>query len=157
MQQHTPGASAPAVAPASDFDDLNALLGEAMAATKETEQAKLARERLKRGGLSAAEREADAARIADWEARHEWRAEANVALFVEITCETCNTYSTSFSHFMQRQVHRHLRDSQRWTTVDNCKADLPNEVVLQKKLTAMCDECAPAKGWLLESATTWEG
>lgn len=141
----------------NDFAELDALLGQAMADVKETEKAKEARERLKRGGLSAEERAADAARIADWESKHEWRAVANVALFLETGCSHCNTVSMAFSHYMQKQEHRHLRNSFRWQATTQIKTDLPNEVVIQTKFTAMCEDCAPSRGWLMENATVWEG
>lgn len=141
----------------NEFDELNALLADAMQNSKAGLEVKAAREKLKKGGLSAAEREADAARIAEWESKHEWRAEANVALFIETGCDDCGTYSQAFSHYMQRQAHRHLRESRRWVTTDRIMSDLPNEVVIQTKMTAMCEDCAPAKGWLIEQATKWEG
>jgi len=141
----------------NDFAELDALLGQAMADVKDAEKTKEARERLKRGGLSAEERAADAARIADWERKHEWRAVSNVALFLETGCAHCNTVSMAFSHYMQKQEHRHLRNSFRWQTTTEIKTDLPNEVVVQTKFTAMCEDCAPSRGWPMDNATTWEG
>lgn len=140
-----------------DFADLDALLGQAMSEVKDATKAKEARERLKRGGQSSEDRAADAARIADWESKHEWRAVANAALFLETGCSHCNTVSMAFSHYMQKQEHRHLRSSFRWQTTTEIKTDLPNEVVVQTKFTAMCEDCAPSRGWDMDNVTTWEG
>lgn len=128
------------------FDELDSLLSESLASVRESAAAKAAKERMKRGGLSAAEQAADAERIRRWELAHEWRPEANAALFERLTCR-CGSHSTIFKQLLQRQVHRHLRSSQRWQAVAASRADLPNEVIFKEVKTAMCPACASAAGF----------
>ena len=135
-------------------DPLNELLAESLAATREQLEAKAARERAKRGGLSAAQQAEDAERIRRWELAHEWKAVANVALFERHTC-ACGRHQTIFRQLMTRQQHRHLRDSQRWQRADASLADLPNEVVVQKWKTPMCPACAPQAGFEFRNVTEW--
>ena len=130
----------------TDFDDLEALLGEAKAAERDAREAKDARERVKRGGLTPAQRAEDEARLREWEARHEWRAVANVAQFERHRC-ACGRQQTIFRQLMQKQQHRHLRDSVRYVQVDAQIAALPNEILVQKWNTPMCTECAPRVGF----------
>jgi len=139
---------------ADDSDPLESLMSESMAQRREEAEARESRERLKRGGLSSAERKADAERIAAWEARHEWEGVANVATFTRHRC-MCGAEHMIFTGLMQRQVHRHLKMSQRWTAVDAAKADLPNEVAIRTSQSPVCKECALGKGWDLATATEW--
>lgn len=136
-------------------DPLNELLVESLAAAQEQLEAKAARERAKRGGLSAAQQAEDAERIRRWELAHEWKAVANVALFERHTC-ACGRHQTIFRQLMTRQQHRHLRDSQRWQRADASLADLPNEVVVQKWETPMCPACSPQAGFEFRNVTEWQ-
>jgi len=136
-------------------DPLNELLAESLAAAREQLEAKAARERAKRGGLSAAQQPEDAERIRRWELAHEWKAVANVAMFERHTC-ACGRHQTIFRQLMTRQQHRHLRDSQRWQRADASLADLPNEVVVQKWETPMCPACAPQAGFEFRNVTEWQ-
>lgn len=136
-----------------DFADLNAAIADQIKLKADAAAAKIARDRVKRGGPAAAGLLAeDLARIADWEARHEWKAEANIALFERETCTTCETVSERFVQFMRLEAHRHLRDSHRIVRAANADAGLPNRVYVQPRLVAMCPDCAEAKGWLLANA-----
>lgn len=140
-----------------DADPLEDLLAESMAATKEAQAAKAARERIKRGGLTAKEREADEERIRRWELQNEWRAVANVALFERHRCN-CGRQQTIFRQLMERQEHRHLRGSFRWQKTTASKAGLPNEIVVQKWETPMCTYCSTQAGFDFSgSVKEWEG
>lgn len=138
-------------------DPLEELLAESLTATREAREAKAARERRKRGGQSAAQQAEDAERLRRWELAHEWKPVANVALFERHTCNSCGRHQTIFRQLMQRQQHRHLRDSQRWQQVEASKADLPNEVVVQKWETPMCPACAPQAGFEFKNVMEWQG
>lgn len=138
-----------------DFDDLNALLAESLTTIKETAEAKLSRERLKRGGITAEERRADAERIAAWEAKHEWLDVANVGQFSRFSCG-CGTSYTVFTQLMIRQRHRHLRDSFRWQQQQTTQAALPNETVIADYPVKTCASCADSKGWIMAHATEWK-
>lgn len=141
----------------SDLSELDNLLAGAMQESREGTEARRARERMKQvHGVTARERLEDAERIAAWEAKHEWRALANVALFHEHVCTTCNTFSMTFSHYLERQEHRHMRKAQRWVKVETTKAILPNEVVRKVHYTSMCEDCAEQNGWRLHDATVWK-
>jgi len=137
-----------------DFSDLNDLLADALSAQKEIADAKAAKDRQKRGGGSSQERAADAERIARWEAAHEWRAVANVALFHRFSC-ACGAHSTVFEQLMVRQQHRHLRDSYRWQLTKTAHAELPNEVTIRKTSSPVCPKCAESKGWVFSNITEW--
>lgn len=130
----------------NDFDDLEALLTEAKDAERTAREAKDARERVKRGGLTASQRAEDEARLRDWEAKHEWRDEANVALFERYRC-ACGRQQTIFRQLMRKQVHRHLRDSVRYVKMDAQSIHLESEILVQKWETPMCTECAPRNGF----------
>lgn len=130
----------------NDFDDLEALLGEAKAAERQAHEVKEARERVKRGGLTPAQRAEDEARLREWEARNEWRDVANVALFERHRC-ACGRQQTIFRQLMRKQAHRHLRDSARYVQADAQLAALPQEILVQKWNTPMCTECSPCMGF----------
>jgi hypothetical protein len=134
----------------SEFDDLEALLGEAKAAERDAREVKAARERAKRGGLTPAQREEDEARLREWEARHEWKDVANVAQWERHRC-ACGRQQTIFRQLMRKQVHRHLRDSVRYVQVEAQVASLPNELLVQKWNTPMCTSCAPRAGFDFET------
>lgn len=140
----------------STVDPLDELLAESLVATREAQEAKAARERAKRGGLSAAQQAEDNDRIRRWELAHEWKAVANAALFERHSC-ACGKHQTIFRQLMTRQQHRHLRDSQRWQQADASIANLPNEVVVQKWETPMCPACAPQAGFEFRNVTEWKG
>jgi hypothetical protein len=151
LQESLPSGSAGA-----DIDPLDALLAESLAESREQLEAKLARDRAKRGGQSAAQKAEDDERIRRWELAHEWKAIANVALFERYRC-ACGRQSTIFRQLMTRQQHRHLRDSQRWQRAESSIADLPNEVVVQKWDSPMCPSCAPQAGFEFRNVTEWIG
>lgn len=138
-----------------EFGDLNDLLAESMETAKSIAMAKESRERIRRGGQGERERREDEARLREWEAKHEWMAEANVAVFDRQACG-CGVTNEVFAGFMQRERHRHLRTGMRWMIAGEAKASLPNEVIVRTKVVAMCGTCAGGKGWPVELATEWK-
>lgn len=136
-------------------DDLDALLSESMAAHTQIVQGRAAKERLRRGGQSEAERREDAARVAAWEAAHEWQAVASVALFHDAVC-LCGASTRGFQGLFTRELHRHLRGTQRWRRVEAVQAFLPSEVAIRGVQVPMCGACAFDKGWDISKAYTWE-
>lgn len=137
-----------------ELSDLDALLEESMQSERAKAEAKAARERLKRSGLSATERIEDEARIAAWEAANEWENVANVGQFRRFNC-ACGQHYTVFEQLMVRQRHRHLRDSSRWQQQSAGSLTLPNETVLRHTAIASCEACIATKGWDLSNATEW--
>lgn len=136
-----------------DFADLNAAIADQIKLKADAAATKAARDRVKRGGPAGHGLQPDdLARIAEWEARHEWRAEANIALFERETCETCGTEGERFVQLMRLEAHRHLRDSHRIVRAVKADAALPNRVYVQTRLVPMCPDCAESKGWLLANA-----
>lgn len=133
---------------------LDDLLEESMTSVREATQAKAARDRVKRGGQSAAERAEDMARIAAWEAAHEWKAEANVALFHNFNCK-CGVRTSVFEGLFTRESHKVLSVSQRWRRVEASQANLPNEVAFRDIEKPMCTDCAESKGWATNNAYHW--
>lgn len=140
-----------------ELDDLESLFAEAVGIAKETAEAKKSRERIKQGGLSAAERAADAERIRLWELKHEWVATANVAAFEEHVCLACDTAHRIFTSLMIRQRHRNLNNgAMRWQTVAVATPGLPNEVAIRRIEHGMCEDCADTNGWDLSIWTEWK-
>ena len=137
-----------------DFDDLNALLADSLESEREKVEAKAARERKKRGGLSQTERIEDEARIAAWEARHEWEDIANVGQFRRYDC-ACGQHHTVFEQLMVRQRHRYLRDSFRWQQQAASQMALPSETVLRLTEVPVCGSCMDSKGWDFTHSTEW--
>lgn len=144
--------------PEADADDpfaeLDGLIADGMRERSEAAAAKAARERMKRGGLSAVERAEDAARIRAWETKYEYTPEANVALFTQYEC-ACGSRKTVFTALLERQRHKVMQTTRRWLPAEAAKADLPNETALTRKAIPVCWDCAPAKGWDLAKAYTW--
>ena len=145
-----PGAGS---APLPSLDDL---LSESLGSVKETAAAAAARKRLARGGLSQAEREADAQRIREWEAKHEWEDVANVALFRVYECGCGSSYKI-FEGMYRRQLHRHLKHgAQRHLACELADAKLPNETAIRTSEVEVCGKCLASKGWDLTNAAEWE-
>ena len=139
-----------------DLPSLDDLLSESVAAVKETAEAKAARLRLAKGGLSKAERDADAERIKRWESAHEWQAAANVALFHIFECG-CGSSAKIFEGMYRREEHRHLKHgAMRHIAVDSALASLPNEVAVRMTQTPTCGKCMDKMGWDLTNATEWQ-
>jgi hypothetical protein len=141
--------------------NLDDLLAESIAAVADAGAAKAAKDRVKRGGQSQAERQEDLERIAAWEAAYEWEAQANVALFHWYTCTTCDAGTTNgyglFQGLFIREQHKSLQDAKRWRRVEASKAMLPNETAIRFHEVPMCTECCTGNGWDLDAATVWEG
>lgn len=142
---------------ADDMSELDDLLEEAMAGQRDAAAAKAARERLKRGGLSAAERAEDAARIAAWEAAHEWEAVASVAVWHQLRCSCVTAMSvTVFQGLFTRETHRRLKALQRWRRVEAADAKLPPETAIRVVPVPMCAACSEGKGWSFDNAYLWK-
>jgi len=134
-----------------DFDDLEALLGEALADKKQIEQVKAARAKAKGGfGLSAADLE----RIKSWELVKEWLPVANVALFHRYTCN-CGFHVTLFEGLMLEQRHRSDSRANRWTSQDEEQSGLPMKTAIRKSDVLMCQRCAAGNGYPLATDLEW--
>lgn len=155
LAESVKGAQAPGTGSAS-LPSLDDLLSESLGSVKETAAAAAARKRLARGGLSAVEREADAQRIREWEAKHEWEDVANVALFRAYDC-SCGASYKLFEGMYRRQLHRHLKHgAQRHLACELADAKLPNETALRISEVEVCGKCMDSKGWDLTNAAEWE-
>jgi len=135
-----------------EIDELEALLGEAMADKKLSETVKAARAKAKGGfGLSADDLE----RIRRWELAKEWLPVANVALFRRYTCH-CGFHATLFEGLMLEQKHRHDKHANRWTTQETAQAALPNKTAIRKSNVPLCQRCAASQGYSLVTDIEWE-
>lgn len=140
----------------SALPTLSDLLAESISSVKQDREAIESRKRLARGGQSTAEREADAARIREWENKHEWEGAANVALFHIYSC-SCGNRFTLFEGMFERQTHRHLKHgAQRHIAVTSAKASLPNETATRASDVEACGQCMIGKGWDLTNSAEWE-
>lgn len=140
----------------ADLPSLEDLLSESILVSRETSAAKAAKARLAKGNGDLATREADAARVAAWQAAHEWEAVANVALFHQYQC-ACGKTSTILEGLYRRETHRHLKHgAQRHIACESAKADLPNEAAIRLTEVPTCGECMISKGWDLADAVEWE-
>ena len=138
--------------PEEGFDELEALLGDAMEERATRDQVKTLREKAKGGyGLSAA----DSERIRQWELRKEWIAVSNTAIFKRYIC-ACGYHSTVFEGLMLEQRHRHDSHANRWTAQDTSVASLPNNTAVRVKKIPMCQRCASVKGFPISSEVIWE-
>lgn len=138
------------------FADLEALLGESLAAKRADDEGAALRKRLKLSTLSKAEREATEALVRAWEARKEWRTVANVAVFERVYCD-CGCYTEAFSHFMHRQKGRVNTSLERFIVADTLEAAMPKEVAFQNCQVPICGECAPKEGYDMEHPVKeWE-
>lgn len=134
------------------FDELEALLGEAMADRKTAEAVKQLRAKAKGGfGLSTE----DQGRIRAWELAKEWLPVANTALFKRYVC-TCGFHTTVFEGLMLEQRHRHSSHANRWTAQEAALASLPNKTAIRTAQIPMCQRCAASKGYSLVTDLEWQ-
>lgn len=136
------------------FGDLDSLLQESVALQNEAALAKAAKARLRKGGQSRQEMLEDQARIAAWEAAHEWSPVANVAHFEQQLCK-CGSHNLVFRGLLMRETHRHMRDSQRWRAITLPQAGLPKETVIRNEPVEMCELCLADHGYDIDNATAW--
>lgn len=143
------------IKPVGTLEDLDDLLASAVAQRDEAKAGVVMREKLKKGGISAAERLETEARIREWEMRHVWNTTANVAVFEHVSC-ACGFYAEVFSHLMHRQTHKHLANTTRLIVADVWAAGVPQIVAKQHSEVDICSECAAGKGWDMEGAEVME-
>lgn len=140
----------------SEEIDLDELLAESVAEANASRDLKAARARLAKGGLSRAEAEAINAKVREWEAKLEWRPEANVALFERITCRSCARNQSLFVGLFQRQSPRSASKAMRWVA-SRLDERLPREVAIRNRSTDICRVCAIDHGWSMSMAQEWRG
>lgn len=141
----------------NELSSLDDLLSESLAIRDEAQATKAMREKLKRGGMPAAERAEIEAKVREWEARKEWLPVATVAVFEHMSCD-CGYFSETFSHVMHKQTHRQKSNLTRYVQATTVLPDLPQLVAKQHHEVSICAECATEKGWNLEQAIDieWE-
>ncbi len=128
------------------FADMEAFLQEEQTGMVERKNLALARARLKRVATSSQEAIEIREKIQEWETRREWKAEANVALFIRQAC-ACGRVHHVFAGLMQRQRHLEKFSVQRWNRVSVASPKLPNETAFQDMSLGMCAECASLSGF----------
>ena len=126
-----------------DFADLNAAIAVQLETRSLAAEAKAAKTRLQRTPPNSAEAAADRARIAEWEARHEWKATAVLAVFEREECTTCETTSERFVQFLREDLHRREAGARRLQAVAEPSKGLPIRPAMQRRLVPMCPDCAP--------------
>lgn len=126
-----------------DFADLNAAIAVQLETRSLAAEAKAAKARLQRTPPNSAEAAADRARIAEWEARHEWKATAVLAVFEREECTTCETTSERFVQFLREDLHRREAGARRLQAVAEPSKGLPIRPAMQRRLVQMCPDCAP--------------
>lgn len=146
---------AESIEPVSILDELDALLQESIKAVEEEAAIKFLRAKQKRGGVSKEERDADEARIREWEARREWDTKANIGVFNKTEC-SCGSMTLTWSHLMHEQVHKEKRVTRSVRATAQI-ATLPNVTAYQVISVEACTACAGSKGWDLSQppATVW--
>lgn len=137
------------------LDELEELLGEAMAAKLDADKVKLARAKAKSGFSNTPD---DLERIRKWELANEWRPAANVAFFERSQC-SCGKHHTVFRQLMLRQVGRLNPNNNRWTVLsrenDIINAKLPKETAMRITKVPICPACCADTGYSLSSHWTW--
>ena len=131
----------------NEFADLDAFLAASVESHAAIKAAKEAKARLLKGGGDAVQVAEDAARVRAWEAKHEWRAEANCAIFLEQECEGCGDFQYFLQGTFERQEHRHVKGTRRWEPVEGSKGELDSEVMIQSRLVPFCGECCERAGF----------
>lgn len=133
----------------TDFSDLEALLAESVAAQAEAGAVKAARARQALGKQSKEEQAADAARIAEWSARHEWQSVAQVAIFETVVCQHCDSATTIFTGLFVKQVGRNNQTSRRWLPPGPGVSfvDLPKQTAIRERAVAWCSTCIEEQGF----------
>lgn len=126
-----------------DFADLNAAIAVQLETRSLAAEAKAAKARLQRTPPNSAEAAADRARIAEWEARHEWKATAVLAVFEREECTTCETTSERFVQFLREDLHRREAGARRLQAIPEPTERLPIRPAMQRRLVPMCPDCAP--------------
>ena len=126
-----------------DFADLNAAIAVQLEARQSAAEARAAKARLSRLPANSAEAAADRAKIAEWEAKHEWRATAVLAVFEREECTTCETTSERFVQFLREDLHRREAGARRLQAIPEPTAKLPIRPAIQRRLVPMCPDCAP--------------
>ena len=130
------------------LDSLDNLLTESLDTVRAGEEARGARERLRRGGQSTAERAEDAARIAAWEAAHEWSPVANVGVFMHTVCACGRRGEEFLSSLMVRETHRTQKFTQRWRAVSAWTNPRLQKEVMSKELPILaCGGCFRGEEW----------
>ena len=140
--------------PDEGFDELEALLGDAMAAKAATDKVKAARAKAKSGFQLAPE---DLERIRRWELANEWRTVANTILMHRYTCN-CGKHSTVFEAMMVEQIGRYNKDNHRWTAQEpgpDVDDSLPCRTVVRKSLVPVCPACLHEYGYSLVGSQEW--
>ena len=136
------------------LDELEELLGEAMASKLEHDRIKEARAKSKSGFGNTPE---DLERIRRWELANEWRSAANVAFFERNEC-ACGKHHTVFQALMLRQIGRANPKNIRWTAfADSDRVDysLPRETAIRVSKVPMCQVCSADQGYSLVTDWTW--
>lgn len=149
------------LAAADPFADLDALLDESMEQRAVEQQARAARERLRRGVAQApGERQADLDRIKLWQDRYEWLPIATAGVFNRFSC-ACGNTSTIFDCIMIEEKHKTDPWSKRFVNVGVERrasprvGEPPRVTVVREQAVVACDKCAHTKGWRLDDPTIW--
>lgn len=131
-------------------DILESLLTEAMVIQEDGIAAKVARARIRAGGLTPAEREECELKIEAWNTQQFWDSRGVTACFRKELCE-CGKEATTFESFMEYQTHRKEKGTERWVRVRRPGLFLEHSVVFHEVKTAVCADCAFEKGWDLRA------
>lgn len=145
-----------------DLSELDSLLAESLAAQAERAEVKAARERIKRGGLSAEQAALDNALVALWADQYEWQSVTTAGIFNRYTC-ACGATHTVFDCVMVEQKHRGQPFTRRWINPSTEHRAQPRSMpaerttIVREHQVGVCGACAPQSGWRLEGATIWKG
>jgi len=141
------------VAAVNEFDSLDALLNDSLKSIAQDKAVKEARKRLAKGGFSNADREADTARVRQWELDRIWTPMASVAYFETQECSCCRNRQHHFKGYFQRQTHRTSKID-RWVQADLSTVvtseKLPKEIKDDHVIVPTCIRCAVLAGWGVE-------
>lgn len=138
-----------ALTASNDFS-LDDLLAESMAEKRKSDEVKVARLSIAKGGLPQADRDALTESIRSWEARREWRPQAAVVMFSRQLCSGCGQYHTQFLGWFQRQTHR-SSNIDRWIPSIKPHDDkLLRESKYQDSYAETCEDCAEHLGFEVE-------
>lgn len=124
-----------------DFAGLDKLLRESLHAGEEAKRVKAARRALAEGGITKAEREANAALVQAWELKREWTPIAYTIMFNTQQCSHCGSEHRHFVGIFQQQEHKTSKIA-RWVPTGAHTHDLPKNRKENIENVGVCCGCA---------------
>lgn len=130
-----------------EFDELNSLISEQLAADAEEKRLRVLKKRIFGSNVTQTEREQHAAEIAQLELKIIWEPTAQCAVFKRMTCRCCGEVQIVFEARMLEMRHRTNPQSRRWAAFPNLGSDLPKKTMFHDTEAEGCFSCLDSVEW----------